>query len=236
VPRITKGAATFSVEELAQLRKFVLRNNGEALFARLVVVFEGDTEDQAFPIFARHYWNKDHAALGVSFARTEGAGSGKHVVRALSYFGIPWVLFADGDSEGKKGVKAIETALDRKLTEQEVVQLPKDACLEQYFVDEGYREPIEKAISDCHGTTALADYREVNDGQKLNKNAVRDYQSKGWEKRLVLDYCRSCKGTFGEGLANGIVKHAKASNLAPLPKAIATLFDRVDKILKSGTP
>jgi putative ATP-dependent endonuclease of OLD family len=236
VPRTTKGAATFSAEELAQLRKFVLRNNGEALFARLVVVIEGDTEDQAFPIFARHHWNKDHAALGISFARTEGAGSGKHVVRALNYFGIPWVLFADGDPEGKKGVKAIETALDRKLTEQELVQLPKNACLEQYLVDEGYRESIQKAIADCHGATALADYRELNDGQKLNKNAVRDYQAKGWEDRLVLDYCRSCKGTFGEGLANGILKHAKAAKLAPLPKAIATLFDRIDTILKSGAP
>ena len=196
VPRITKGAAIFSAEELAQLRKFVLRNNGEALFARLVVVFEGDTEDQAFPVFARHHWNKDHAALGISFARTEGAGSGKHVIRALTYFGIPWVLFADGDPEGKKGVKALETALERKLTAQELVQLPKNASLEQYLIDEGYREPIEKAIADCHGTTALADYRDVNDGQKLNKNAVRDYQAKGWEERLILDYCRSCKGTF----------------------------------------
>jgi putative ATP-dependent endonuclease of the OLD family len=150
VPRTTNGAPTFSPDEITHLRKFVLRNNGEALFARLVVVFEGDTEDQALPIFARHHWKKDHAALGMSLARTDGAGSGKHVVRVLDQLEIPWVLFADGDSAGKKAVTAIEKALERKLTDHELVQLPKDACLEQYLIDEGYREPIESAIADSH--------------------------------------------------------------------------------------
>jgi putative ATP-dependent endonuclease of OLD family len=205
-------------------------------FARLVVVSEGDTEDQALPVFARHYWHKDHAALGISFARTDGAGAGKHVVRVLSHFEIPWVLFADGDSAGKKAVTAIEKILERKLEDHELVQLPKDACLEQYLLDEGYREPIERAIADSHGATALADYRDVNHGQKLNKTATRDYKSNGWEQRLVLDYCRSCKGTFGEGLAAGILKHSAAAKLVSLPKAIANLFERVDKTLKGGAP
>jgi len=153
----------------------------------------------------------------------------------LNHLEIPWVLFADGDAAGKKAVSAIEKALVRKLADHELVQLPKDACLEQYLLDEGYREPIEKAIADNHGVTALADYREVNHGQKLNKTAVRDYESAGWEQRLVLDYCHSCKGTFGHGLAAGILKHAESAKLAPLPKAIAGLFERVEKVLKSGT-
>jgi putative ATP-dependent endonuclease of OLD family len=234
VPRTMDKTPTFTAEEVAQVRKFVLRNNGEALFARLVVVSEGDTEDQALPVFAKHHWQKDHAALGVSFARTDGAGAGKHVVRVLSHLDIPWVLFADGDSAGKKAIAAIEKLLQRKLEDHELVQLPKDACLEQYLIDEGYREPIEKAIADCHGDTALADYRDVNHGQKLNKTATRDYKSNGWEQRLVLDYCRSCKGTFGEGLATGILKHSETATLAPLPKLIAKLFERVDKALKDG--
>jgi putative ATP-dependent endonuclease of OLD family len=234
VPRTMDKTPTFTAEEVAQVRKFVLRNNGEALFARLVVVSEGDTEDQALPVFAKHHWQKDHAALGVSFARTDGAGAGKHVVRVLSHLDIPWVLFADGDSAGKKAIAAIEKLLQRKLEDHELVQLPKDACLEQYLIDEGYREPIEKAIADCHGDTALADYRDVNHGQKLNKTATRDYKSNGWEQRLVLDYCRSCKGTFGEGLATGILKHSETATLAPLPELIAKLFERVDKALKDG--
>src|SRR2546425_9033856 len=52
-------------------------------------------------------------------------------------------------------------------------------------------QTIEKAIEDSHGATALSDYRDVNHGQKLNKIAVRDYKSADWERRLVLDYCRS---------------------------------------------
>ena len=85
VPKKANGAATFTPADLVRVRKFVLRNNGEALFARLVVIFEGDTEDLAFPVFARHHWQKDHAALGVSFARTDGAGSGKHVAVLLHH-------------------------------------------------------------------------------------------------------------------------------------------------------
>ena len=200
VPRTTNGAATFSADEITHLRKFVLRNNGEALFARLVVVFEGDTEDQALPIFVRHHWKKDHAALGMSLARTDGAGSGKHVVRVLDHFDIPWVLFADGDLAGKRAVTG-----DRKGSRAQAHRRRARATTEGRvpgavtLLDEGYREPIEDAIADSHGVTALADYREVNDGQKLNKTAVRDYQSTGWEQRLVLDYLSIVRGYLWRG-------------------------------------
>jgi putative ATP-dependent endonuclease of the OLD family len=236
VPRKVAGKPVFSDEELVQIRKFVLRNNGEVLFARVVVVSEGDTEDLALPVFSRHHWQKDHGALGVSFARTDGAQSGKHVVLFLDRLEIPWVLFADGDTAGKYAVAAIEKALSRSLSADELVQLPTDASFETYLLNEGYREALECAIADAHGSSALSDYRDMNDGQKLSKSELRDYQTAGWERRLVLDYCRSRKGTFGQDLASGILSHAQSFGLPTIPPAIAVLLSRVDAILKGGTP
>ena len=42
----------FDADALAKARRFVQKNNGEVLFARCVVLYEGDTEDGSLPTFA----------------------------------------------------------------------------------------------------------------------------------------------------------------------------------------
>lgn len=232
VPRKSNGGPTFTDGELVNVRRFVQRNNGEILFARAVVVIEGDTEDFALPVFARHHWGKDHSLLGLSFAHTDGAGNGKHVVRILEWLGVPWVLMADSDPKGVDGVNAISQALGRSLTADEVVQLPGCAGFDEYLVDAGYRGPIETAIAEHYGVNELANCKAQWDGQPGKGGVKRDYQSQGWEDRLVKEFCRLKKGTIGEILAAGIIRDAPKSQLPPLPPRVLDVFNRVDKWLK----
>lgn len=232
VPRKSNGIPTFAGEELANVTRFVQRNNGEILFARAVVVIEGDTEDFALPVFARHHWGKDPSLLAVSFAHTDGAGNGKHVVRILECLGVPWVLMADGDDAGKKGVAAIEKALGRPLTTDELVQLPNDVGFDECLIDAGYRPPIETAIAEHCGPDELAGCRARWHGQAVKGGGTRDYQSPGWEDRLVKEFCKRNKGTLGQVLASVILRDAQKHNLPPLPPIVREVFNRVDKWLK----
>jgi putative ATP-dependent endonuclease of OLD family len=232
VPRRSNGAPTFTDGELVNVRRFVQRNNGEILFARAVVVIEGDTEDFALPVFARHHWGKDHSLLGLSFAHTDGAGNGKHVVRILEGLGVPWVLLADGDQEGADAINAISQALDRPLTADEVVQLPGGAGFDEYLIDAGYRGPIETAIGEHYGVDELTNCKAKWNGQLAKGGAKRDYQSAGWEDRLVKDFCRANKGTIGEILAAAIIRDAANHRLPPLPPMVCEVFNKVSKWLK----
>ncbi|TGN99818.1 hypothetical protein PN36_33250 [Candidatus Thiomargarita nelsonii] len=45
-------------ESQRKIRRQVLNTRGELLFARALVLFEGETEEQALPIFANAYWGK----------------------------------------------------------------------------------------------------------------------------------------------------------------------------------
>jgi putative ATP-dependent endonuclease of OLD family len=232
VPRTTNGAPTFTADERVHVRRFVQRNNGEILFARVVIVIEGDTEDFALPVFAKRYWKKEHGLLGVSFAHTDGAGNGQHVVRILESLAVPWVLLADGDKEGSDGIASIERVINRKLTADELVQLPADCGFEGYLVHAGYRQPMERAIEERFGATELQDCKVKWANQKYRGGMPRDYAGPGWEDRLVRDFCASEKGTIGATLAEGLLKHSAQYGLAPIPPLIEQVFTRADKWLK----
>jgi putative ATP-dependent endonuclease of the OLD family len=236
VPRSTGGKPTFTVEEIAQLRKFVLRNNGEAIFARMVVIVEGDTEDAALPVFAENHWGRDHTAYGITIARTDGGQSGKHVVKLLEALGVPWIVFADGDLAGQGGLAGIQSAIGRPLKPNEFVQLPNNTSIEGYLVDEGYRLAMESAVDDGMGAGVLKKWGDDHHGMKKSKSETRDYKSQGWEERLIRDYCAHHKGTFGAQLAIGIIKHCTKSNRPPTPPAIATLFSKIESLLGIKQP
>jgi putative ATP-dependent endonuclease of OLD family len=223
------GSATFSGEQLSHLRRFVQLRHGEVLFARVVGLFEGDTEEAALPVLAGAHWKGGADAVGVSLVNVGGAGNYKHLLIALNGLNIPWVIFSDGDPAGTAGLAAAGKALGRTLDNKspEVVLLPRNEDFEAYLLSEGLRVTIEGAIAQFFGATALADYKKLNNGQAKKGGGKRDYSSPNWEERLVHDFMDSHKGSYGAALAQELVKAAS------IPHAVADFFGRVDQVLAS---
>lgn len=197
---------TFDSSTLTHVQRFVQRRNSEILFARVVALVEGHTEDAAMPVLAREYFGASADGHGISFVCVEGASSHKHIVLLLEKLGIPWVILADGDAAGTEGLKLLEMALGRPLTADDYEQLPAGADFEHHLINgEKLRTHVENAIAAFFGGTALADYRAARDGKKLKGGAKRDLQSAGWEERLVLDFMRNCKGLYGASLGAALV-------------------------------
>jgi putative ATP-dependent endonuclease of the OLD family len=224
------GAQTFAAEELAQIRRFIQRRHGEILFARVVGLFEGDTEDAALPIFAKVFWPTGPDSMGISFVNVGGAGNYKHMIVLLDMLKVPWVIFSDGDQAGVDGVTAAGKAIGRALevTSQEVVFLPVGEDFETYIISQGFRAHAERAVAKFFGPNALEDYKNKNHGQSLKKNkGMRDYSSLGWESRLMQDFMDRNKGTYGAALAEEIVADQRN-----LPVTVREFFTRIDAILK----
>ncbi len=186
------GTPTFDAEGLAKARRFVQRNNGEVLFARCVVLYEGDTEDGALPVIARARWGVDPTAHGVSLVDAQGAGNFKHFVRVLDAFSIPWVVLADGDSAGQDAVRAIGSGLERATSGDEIFMVPGGTSLEKNLVDEGFHSELKAAIESIHGATALEDYRTTLHGkeraqQRLGTTSPRDGEIVFWSTSAGIE-------------------------------------------------
>jgi putative ATP-dependent endonuclease of OLD family len=222
------GASAFTAEQLSHLRRFVQQRHGEILFAKVVGLFEGDTEDAAIPVFARAHWPDGPDSLGISMVNVGGAGNYKHIVTALHALSIPWVVFSDGDPAATVGLSAAGKAIGQTLDHAaaEIVLLPNGRDFEAYLIAEGFRHQMEQGIGRFFGQTAMEEFKSRNDGTKLSGNkGVRDYHSPGWEERLVHDFVDKHKGTYGAAVAEDIVAAGK------VPGQLREFFDRIDKIL-----
>ncbi len=234
VPRVNgDGTPSFEADALDLVRRFVQRNNGEVLFARLVVLFEGDTESGALPVLARARWDIDPSAHGVSLIDAQGGGNFKHFVRVLEYLGIPWVILCDGDDGGNAAIKGVENALGRAPTPTEVFMLPAGENFETYLVSAGYQDQLRAAIVARDGPTALDDYKNLLHGQPRSATVVRDYASAGWEDRLLADYCRDKlkNASGGSAIAEAILASVEAGDQPSIPLVADALLARADIVL-----
>ena len=135
-------------QERSSVERFLQRRNGEALFARLVILYEGHTEDAAVAEFCSSHWQSPPPeARGISFINVEGAGGFKAIVPVLDDLGIPWRILVDGDQAGVSGMAGVEAALGRQLAAQhEVIMLPTGQNFEGMLIAAGYQVEIEAGI------------------------------------------------------------------------------------------
>ncbi|MDX9723455.1 MAG: AAA family ATPase [Myxococcota bacterium] len=214
-----------------QVRRLVQLQNPEVLFARVVGVFEGQTEAAAFPVLARAWWGERGAdGKGVSFVFTAGAGSAKHIIPLLDVLQIPWVMFCDGDDGGVKGLRAASAALGRTLDARspEVVQLPLGHAFETYVVDVAGCLAEAVAAVNAHPDGDLAAYKTKRQGSKRKDDSIRDYTGPDGERLACLDFMKEKKGTLGALLAEELVNAAADSPQTQLPELIRAFFSRID--------
>ena len=49
---------SLTTEDIRKINRQVINTRGEIFFSKVIVFFEGETEEQALPIFAQKYFNK----------------------------------------------------------------------------------------------------------------------------------------------------------------------------------
>lgn len=228
---------TFSEEELSGIRRFVMNRHAEMLFARLVILVEGEAEEASLPLFARAHWDDPPTeALGVSIVNVDGAGGIKAIVPLLDDLGIPWLVLIDGDQAGQNAVRGLGNSLGRTVDEssREVIMLSttgKGEDFETYLVNQGFRPEIVAAIASHFGASALQQFRNTRDGTEVKKGVKRDYQSAGWEDRLTVDFLQDHRARYGAAVASSILGRIDASGNPTIPGKIGELFARSDQLL-----
>ncbi len=188
------GEELLSPEDLRRIDREVMNTRGDILFCRCLVLFEGETEEQAVPGFASSYWGHHPNELGISFVGVGGSGNYLPFLRLAKQFQIPWVVLSDGEAEA---IKTVNKALT-KLSEPEipnntrVIVLPNGQSFEQYITKASpkYLDVLRNVI---------VNYRATNEQHRL---ALKKEWAKATAEKVITELQNS-KPQYGARVPAG---------------------------------
>jgi len=138
-----------NANDIRKINRMVLNTRGELLFARALVFCEGDTEEQALPIFAEKFWGQNPCSFGISFIPVDGYKAYLPFVRLAECFEIPWYIFSDGEEDCvrwvSKTLKNVGKPKDPKDNEN-VFIIPDSKDFEGYLTSEDYQDILIDTI------------------------------------------------------------------------------------------
>ncbi|MBU4533969.1 MAG: AAA family ATPase [Firmicutes bacterium] len=228
-------------DDLQKMKWKVLNTRGDMLFANALVLFEGETEEQAFAIFAQEYWGRNPNELGVNFIGVGGAGSYLPFLRLAKGFEIEWYIFSDAENKPLEDMSAalMKIGITDYKSCSNVVVLPEGKNFETYLVDEGYADVIDSTLNRHHDADDyVTDYIGRMNDQKMKGGKTRNYtgDGDGGRKRASLDILKEGKTVYTEAITRGIV--ALEEKNRRIPGKIKELFNQIPdvtgKVIESG--
>lgn len=231
-------------EEQRKIKQAVLMSNGELLFARAIVLGEGETEVQALPIFCTQCLELTPVELGLSFVDAKGCGNYYPFVALAEAFQIPWYIFSDGEKDTQKVLKKLLKKTyheDKELAEQNnLFIIPNEKDFEGMLLDDGYKDEIEKSIKQLKGEGFIDDFITENNHrpkkrersskvckscqQNIFVDIERVYDNEDGRQAALDDIMENNKTQLGPVLANSIIESGKT-----LPPLVVELFNRIKK-------
>ncbi|MDB5605106.1 MAG: ATP-dependent endonuclease of the family-like protein [Bradyrhizobium sp.] len=217
-------------DDRRKLEREVVASRGDLLFARALILFEGETEEQAFQLLAQARFGMSVHEMGFSFV---GVGGGNYYpfVWLATSFTIPWYILSDGEPRPVANLKKeLRRAGHADVTLCPTISiLPNGNDYEKQLLDEGYLDAVEVAIDKTYGGNKLDKViTELHgkEGKTVDgKQQTRDYKSSGGRERAALDFLRSNKTRLAAPVAQAICDLADESRRTP--KCLKKLFDRL---------
>ena len=227
-------------KEQRKLKQKVINSNGEMFFSKAIVLFEGETEDQALPIFAERFFGKPAFTYGINFISVGGAGQYAPFIYFCRKYNIPWYIFSDGEDNTKTTVeKAVKKALEdnsRSLaTYPNIFVIDNGTDFEGMLLNEGYQAEIILSLQNILGEDCIDKFKRQHRTKRVPRDATCptcnqrcfddvevDYNIPE-EQTVMLDKMMSgIKTGFGPEIAHQIVDANK-----PLPTLVQNLFNKI---------
>jgi len=139
--------AAFSDEEKRKINRQVINTRGELFFSKAIIFFEGETEEQALPIFADQYFRRPSVETGIDFVGVGGYGNYLPFIRFTESLNIPWFIFSDAEPNVKASViKQLADSNTRKAEADCIVFVQDGNDFEKQLLDDGFEAEVKNAI------------------------------------------------------------------------------------------
>lgn len=213
------GEKKLTDEDLRKIDRQVMNTRGDMLFARALVFFEGETEEQALPDYAEKRWGKHPNDLSFSFVGVGGSGKYLPFLRMAESFKIPWFIFSDGEADTITAVNAALTAVGQAATPNNprVIVLPEGKKFETYIVTDASKDALIAAI--VKRKSANPQHRAALQTEWAGKSTADQLTA-------ILAELEASKTQYG----------AVVGKVLPVPAALEDLFKKIDSELTPPKP
>lgn len=236
------------VNEIRKIKEEVFKTRGDILFSDVIILCEGETEDQILPLFFKEYFGYEPFELGVNILSVGGFGKYKPFLRVAKDLDIELFILSDGEDDVIKKVKKAYTdvygSLSNKKLEEKIKFLPEESDFEKYLIKNGYQKELTNVIDSIQGVEDyLSKYIDKKDGTKRKSvetkdicpeckqnifvAPIRNYKGTDGYNEALLDYLNSKKTEYSSLIGNEILKRKDKSKI---PSIIQDLFFEVSKI------
>lgn len=134
-------------DEKLKVERFAQMRNAGLYFARLLLLFEGDSEEAVISVFAQAIGIPLHRQ-GVSLIPCGGQTYNPFLkIAHPDAFDIPWIIFADGDAGKQAAQSQVKNAnYDQSRIDDCIVALPDGQDLEEFFIQQGFLDDYKQVI------------------------------------------------------------------------------------------
>jgi putative ATP-dependent endonuclease of OLD family len=212
---------SFSEDETRRINQRIMKTKGELLYSRALLLFEGETERDAIPIYAEKYWHKIADCHGISMLDVRGDDYYPFLALA-KLANIPWYIFSDGEVNSLRRISDNLAKIGEDpviKNHNNIVHLPDNKNYEKYMVCPLYRETIRSVIISI---------RKQN--EKHEVALKMEWQSKS-DTELISELEKN-KTKYAKPIAEAIVK--LPSEELCIPRKIRDIFDTISNDCKLG--
>ena len=222
-------------EEVRNIQQKVMLTRGDLLFARGIVLFEGETEEVSLPIFAHEFWGNSIHRIGLSFISANGAGAYHPFLWLANQLQIPWFVFSDAEDDPLNKLDAClaKIGVNKHSTNPDVVSLTPGNDFEAQLVADGYSDHIERALQRISGDPIFLDtFISRQQGQRGKGGVLKNYHVPDGRKLALIDAMRLNKTKAARAVAEEITSAENRS--LRIPPHVRQLFLTINEKLAIG--
>lgn len=173
---------------IRRINNEILKTRGEILFSRLVILFEGITEEQSLPLFAKEFFGLYPYELGITFVNVGGKGNYRPYINLFESMSIDWLILSDSEIDTIEDLlKQIEEV---KGDLKNVVLLPKEDDYEAFMLRE-HEEEVRRSIASFYTeNSTITEFNQAKLKEWLEKDLkeVKEFMDGNNKAKLATIY------------------------------------------------
>ena len=152
----------------------------ELFFSKVVILCEGETEEQSLPLLIEKQLNLDMVSIGINIIGINGGGNYFPFIYFCESLGIKWFILSDGENPILKKIKKDMIKLNQLEVRPEDYEFPDNIIhfenqedFERHLINNGFKEEIEDTLKEIYGDDIDAIILRKH-GSVLKRQPTRD--------------------------------------------------------------
>lgn len=235
-------------EDNRKIRRQVINTRGELFFSKVVILCEGETEEQSLPLLIEKQLNLDMVSIGLNIIGINGGGNYFPFIYFCESLGIKWFILSDGENPILKKIKKDMIKLNQLAVRPEDYEFPDNIIhfenqedFERHLINNGFKEEIEETLKEIYGDDidavilrkhgTLLKRQPTRDkcpecNQFIFEHVLRVYNTDEGKLEAYNELLSDKKTIYPSILSQKIFESEK-----PVPPKLSELFSKINKIL-----